>query len=379
MKQTRRFGLLVVLFVSAVTLGVPVSSVFADTTVSGVAVSCAGGIASCTFTLSDGSGNTGTAATSAFVGGYVGQSPLPFSGGSVSFLLPGETLTSSAVGTYSGEAVLDGYSSTAGTLYLTTGSFVATDVNTGLVVTGTTSTIVGISGHSGRGGGNVYTLVSGTISMTSITTPRATTTTLSCGPTPTPVNAPVTCTVSVTDTNATTPVAPSGSVTFASSGSGSFSSAACALAGIGATSTCSVTYTPNPGSEGTHTITASYPGDTIHLVSSASASVTAIKRTAAAYLYCASPYTKGKPTTCTVTVTDISPGTPLSPSGIVKFSANHRGRFLPASCSPQENNDVTTCSVSFTPARIATYTVTAAYGGDTNFAAITATQTFKVG
>lgn len=110
-------------------------------------------LASCSFSLTDGNGGTGTAYTSAYVPGYVGQSPLYFSGGYVSFKLPGESTTTYASGVYSGVAVLAGYSSTAGTLYRMNGSFSATDANSGTVVTGTTNTVVGIKGHSGRGGG----------------------------------------------------------------------------------------------------------------------------------------------------------------------------------------------------------------------------------
>jgi hypothetical protein len=260
MPTHRSVRFLITLMTCGVMLSLPLTSAYGDTTVAGTATSCTG-VASCSFSLSDGTGNTGAATTTAFVGGSVGQSPLPFSGGSVTFRLPGEALTSSAAGVYSGEAVLDGSSSTAGTLYQTTGTFYATDVNTGLVVTGTTSTVVGIKGHSGRGGGNTYTLVSGAISITSITSPHATTTAVSCSPASTPVNAQTTCTASVTDTDATAPVPPSGTVEFGSGGAGVFSSGSCSLGGTGVTSSCQVTYTPSPGSEGLPAITADYPGD----------------------------------------------------------------------------------------------------------------------
>src|ERR1700736_6481075 len=121
------------------------------------------GLASCSFSLTDGNGGTGTASTYAGVGGYVGQSPLNFAGGTVYFRLPGEASVTVASGVYSGQAVLSGSSSTAGTLYHITGTFSATDVNTGKVVTGSTDTVVGIKGHSGRGGGITFTLVTGQI------------------------------------------------------------------------------------------------------------------------------------------------------------------------------------------------------------------------
>ena len=313
MKATLR--ILAMLLIGGLMLGIPLASVSADSQVTGVATSC-NGIASCKFSLTDASGGTGTASTSAFVGGSVGQSPLPFSGGSARFQLPGETQATYASGVYSGTAVLDGTSPTAGTLYQTTGTFWATDVNTGQVVTGTTSTIVGIKGHSGRGGGNIYTLVSGTISLTPILSPRATATNVTCSSASVPVNAATICTATVTDTDAGTAVPPTGSVTFGSSGAGTLSAVTCSVSGTGASSACQVSYTPSPGSEGQQSITANYPGDSVHLVSAATFVLTVDTRSASTALSCASPFRVGKPTTCTLTVTDTSPGTPITPGGL---------------------------------------------------------------
>lgn len=371
--------LLVPVLICAVVLSTSLTSVYAAGTVTGVATSC-DGIASCKFSLTDGNGGTGTATASAGVGGYVGQSPLYFSGGYVTFQLPGDALPTTANGVYSGVAVLDGYSATAGTLYNTTGTFAALDVNTGLVVTGTTNTLVGIMGHSGRGGGNVYRLVSGTISIDE-TPLHATTTSLNCSPTPIAVGAQTACTVTVTDTITGTPVTPSGSVTFTSSDSkGTFSSASCSLYGTGATATCLVGYTPAFGTEGTQTITANYAGDSTHLGSpAASFAITAGKRSTAASIYCPSPYRVKTPITCTVTVVDASPGNLGTPSGTVKFVISHTGGSISKSCSLNENNDVTTCSVTFTPTRIGSYTVKATYGGDSDYLGSSTSQTFKVG
>ncbi len=358
-------------------LGAPLAPAYATGSVTGVATGCSG-IASCKYSLTDGSGGTGSASTSAFVGGYVGQSPLPFSGGSVTFQLPGEAQATYASGTYSGMAVLDGTSSTAGTLYQTNGTFWATDVNTGLVVTGTTSTIVGISGHSGRGGGNVYTLVSGTISITPITSPLSTATSVSCNPTSTAVNAPTACTATVTNTDGTA-VPPSGSITFGSGGgAGAFSSGSCSLAGTGATSTCEVSYTPSPGSEGQQTITADYAGDSNHLASSASFLLGVDARGVSVSLTCASSFRLGRPVACTAWAADASPGTPMNPTGTVTFSIGRAGRFSSTSCSLTENNDVSTCSVTFTPMRIGLYTLSATYGGDPDHSGGTASGTFRV-
>jgi len=367
--------LLVPFLICAVALGAPLSLAYGAGPITGVATSC-GGIASCTFSLSDGSGGTGTLTASAGVGGYVGQSPLPFSGGYVSFQLPGEAQVTYAYGVYSGEAVLQ---SGTGSTYQTTGTFYAIDVNTGLVVTGTTVTVVTITGHSGRGGGNTYTLNSGSVSITG-STPHTTTMTLSCSPTPTAVEAQTFCTATVTDTDTGTPVPPSGPVTFTSSSSaGIFSSTSCSPYGTGATASCAVSYTPASGTEGTQTITASYLGDSFHLGSpAASFAITVGKRSTSISMYCSSPYKINTRTTCTVTVLDASPGYPLQPSGNVNFASNHAGRFSSKACSLNENNDIVTCSVSFTPTRTGSYTLKATYGGDSDYLGSTTSQTFKV-
>jgi hypothetical protein len=374
----RHLRLLVPFLICAVALGTPLSLAYGAGPVTGVATSC-GGIASCTFSLTDGNGGTGTATASAGVGGYVGQSPLPFSGGYVTFQLPGDALPTTAYGVYSGQAVLDGYSQTAGTLYNSIGTFATLDVNTGLVVTGITNTVVGIKGHSGRGGGNTYTLVGGTISI-SETTLHTTTTSVTCSPTPVAVSAPTYCTATVTDTIVGTPVTPTGSVTFSSSGAGTFSSESCSLFGTGAAATCLVDYTPAPGTVGAQSaITASYAGDSTHLGSTAASfTITAEKRSTSTSLSCASALHRNTATVCTVVVSDISPGYPLQPSGIVKFASNRPGRFSSTSCSLNENQDTMSCSVSFTPTRTGSYTLKATYGGDSDYFGSTMSQVFKV-
>ncbi|TMI08342.1 Ig-like domain repeat protein [Candidatus Bathyarchaeota archaeon] len=73
------------------------------------------------------------------------------------------------------------------------------------------------------------------------------------------------CTAIVTDISPGPVVTPSGSVAFASnSTTSSFSSTTCTIAGSGgsASATCSVNYTPDLA--GTHVITATYVGDSVH-------------------------------------------------------------------------------------------------------------------
>jgi hypothetical protein len=84
------------------------------------------------------------------------------------------------------------------------------------------------------------------------------TTTVACTANPVSVYAGSSCTVTVTGTGGNKPT---GTVTFSHSGTGSFNTTICVLSGSGHTSTCSVTYTPSAVGTGSHTITASFPGD----------------------------------------------------------------------------------------------------------------------
>lgn len=234
------------------------SSAHAAAQITGTASSCSG-LASCSFALT-GTGGSGRATTSAFVAGYVGQSPLNVSG-TISFILPGESnYTYNAP--YRGQAVLDGYSSTAGTLYQVTATFSAIDANTGTLVTGSAVTVVGIKGHSGRGGGNYYTLVSGSITIYTSSL-RGSSTVLVCSPTSLTPGGTTTCTVTVSDSGAGAASTPTGTVTFNQSTAGVFSPAAsCQL--VNGTGT--VTFTVNPEAAGYYiNLSASYGGDAVHL------------------------------------------------------------------------------------------------------------------
>src|ERR1700687_4909544 len=103
MKAKLSLRLVMALLIGTVVLSTPLTLVSAAAPITGVATSCSG-LASCRFSLTDGNGGTGTATASAGVGGYVGQSPLPFSGGYVTFQLPGDALPTTAYGVYSGQA-----------------------------------------------------------------------------------------------------------------------------------------------------------------------------------------------------------------------------------------------------------------------------------
>ena len=71
-------------------------------------------------------------------------------------------------------------------------------------------------------------------------------------------------------------------------------------------------------------------------------------------------------TTCTATVTDTSPGTPMTPTGTVSWSSNGPGIFSSTTCTLSGTGGTATCSVSFTsvPGMPSVITITGNYGGD---------------
>src|SRR5207245_6997007 len=97
---------------------------------------------------------------------------------------------------------------------------------------------------------------------------------------------------------------------------------------------CSVSYTPSLGSEGTHIITGTYSGDLTHSGSSDSFSLTTTKRSTTTSVSCAVAFlTDHHATPCTATVTDTSPGTPITPSGTVSWRSSGKDAFSPNPCS----------------------------------------------
>jgi WD40 repeat protein len=80
----------------------------------------------------------------------------------------------------------------------------------------------------------------------------------------------------VTDTDVGAVITPSGSVGFASNSTGVFAQSSCTLAATGTVgiASCSINYTPR--TTGIHAITASYVGDSSHLTSNGSVTVTVV-------------------------------------------------------------------------------------------------------
>jgi hypothetical protein len=200
-------------------------------------------------------------------------------------------------------------------------------------------------------------------------TPIASTTALGCTPNPDADGEQSVCTATVTSGD--TALTPTGNVTFSSSpsGSGSFDSTACTLSPVsGETSEgqCSVTYTPLLGSTGQIVVTSTYAGDVNHATSSSSSDLSADLRTTSTSVGC-SPTTMSydAQATCTVGVTDSSPGTSSVPTGTVAVSESPTG-------SGELNSTACTlsagaCSVTFlSTVTGGTVTISASFAGDTN-------------
>src|SRR5256712_2754248 len=215
------------------------------------------------------------------------------------------------------------------------------------------------------GGNNGSGVPSGTWSngvFFASTSPNTTSTSISCSPSSVAVNQPTQCTATVTDTSSS-PAPIIGTVTFYSSSSGSCTpSNTCTLKSIGSsTASCAATvsYAPGSGTEGTQTITGTYDGD--HQGSSGTTSLTVTERTTSTMVTC--PKVKGN-TVCTVTVTDTSPGTAITPAGTVAMSSTGSGMFT--SCNLSGTGSSATCTATYTTGKGKTtiITIMATYSGD---------------
>ena len=110
--------------------------------------------------------------------------------------------------------------------------------------------------------------------VTEIINARSTSTVVSCSPGSVPIGTPSTCTATVTDSSPGTGTTPKGTVDFASDGAGTFISPSCNLVEVNpGAPACSVVYTPTAAGSGTHTLTGTYSGDSVHATSQGSGTV----------------------------------------------------------------------------------------------------------
>jgi len=104
-----------------------------------------------------------------------------------------------------------------------------------------------------------------------------TTTTVSPNPASVTAGTPITLTATVTDTSSSPPSSPSGTVSWSDNGAGgSFLTGTCTVSPTSSSqSQCTITYVA-PFTPGSKTITASYSGDSTHLSSSGTSSLTVV-------------------------------------------------------------------------------------------------------
>ncbi|HEX9612715.1 MAG TPA: Ig-like domain repeat protein, partial [Candidatus Bathyarchaeia archaeon] len=217
-------------------------------------------------------------------------------------------------------------------------------------------------------GDNVHSTSSGT-SGTITSTLRTSSIGISC-PATTLVNSPAACTVTVTDTSPPPDLTPTGTITFTTNSTGTFTT--CTLSGAGASATCTTSYSPTTTGTGSHKLTAYYGGDAGHYAASpnATATVTVNVRSLTSALNCQSPGTIGVATTCTVTVTDNSPGTFITPTGEVILTTSGSGTFT-GTCTLSGTTASASCSITYTPSGTAATNdlISYSYPGDTNHTA----------
>ncbi len=173
-------------------------------------------------------------------------------------------------------------------------------------------------------------------------------------------------------------VAPSGTVSF-SAATGSFSAASCTSSG--AVLSCSSTYTPSGTlAANTYTgyITASITAAGGYTSASGTGTLTVTQQTPTVAVTNVSVNSEayGSGTATTVTATLSWTGNGVAPTGGLSFSSTAAGGFGPANCIG--TTSPISCSATFTPTATDapnTYTLSANFSGDTNYATASSTQT----
>ena len=283
----------------------------------------------------------------------------------------GSTCTATVTDTASGTA-----STPVGTVKFTssgtaTGTFPSASCSLSLGSCSVTFTPTSVGADTVTGnyqGDNVHSISTGT-SGTITSTPRTSAIGINC-PATTPIYSQVTCTVTVTDTSFGPAITPTGTITLATNSTGTFTT--CTLSGFTYYSTCSTNYKPTTAGIGSHKLTAYYPGDAVHYADTlnATATVKVTPRTLSSSISCASSAFIGEAITCTVTVTDNSPGPYITPTGTVTLTTSGSGTFT-GPCVLSGTTASASCTITYTPGGTGATNdlITFNYPGDTNHTA----------
>src|SRR3989449_353756 len=134
---------------------------------------------------------------------------------------------------------------------------------------------------------------------------------------------------------------------------------------VGAGNSVPPSNSQTPSSAGQYSFNATYSGDSNNnQVTSNCELLTVNLISTTTGIVCGSSVTVGVPTSCTVTVSDVTPGT-LTPTGAVNLSSNSTGTFSPPSpCTLQGTANSATSMVSCTPFVLGAHNITATYTGD---------------
>jgi large repetitive protein len=174
---------------------------------------------------------------------------------------------------------------------------------------------------------------------------RGTSVLLVCSPSPQIAGAGSNCIATVSNSPAGDGATPSGTVGFASRSSGAYGGITCAPSA--GTLVCSATYTPELGSEGNHTLTATYNGDSGHHRSADTISLQVSRRPDSINVNCSpGAVPVNTESTCTAIVSDTGGGTASTPSGAVNFNVTSSGSISSYFCTLSGGS----CSVDFVPA-----------------------------
>ena len=190
------------------------------------------------------------------------------------------------------------------------------------------------------------------------------------------------CTATVTDTSSSPTTAGSSVIFTVKSGSGTFSgssSGTCVLSGSGSSASCQVTYTPTSVGSGTHTLNATYNGDSSHQPSSATTTVTVTKGSSSTTSRVINEATGSPPSGSEVTGasfhdTAAVSGLGATPSGTVSYTFYTNGGCTGTGTS----QTVTLNSAGVVPNSVSTgglspgsYSYNVTYSGDANYLAST--------
>ena len=102
-------------------------------------------------------------------------------------------------------------------------------------------------------------------------------------------------------------------------------------------------FTPALGSEGTQQLTGDYVPDAGFNPSTGTAGIQVMQRITTTTIVCSTAKTTKTALHCTITVSDTSPGTAVTPTGIVRFNADE-AKLIPSPCTLSGGS----CSVTVT-------------------------------